>query len=64
MADPDAKTKPNAFEQMFPRPLVEAPEGEDGVGSTLGQDVSPNREREEDARHGVHSEDAQDTEED
>ena len=64
MADPDAKTKPNAFEQMFPGPLVEPPEGEDGMGSTVGEDVSVRREREEDARHGVHGEDASEIKED
>jgi hypothetical protein len=63
MADPDSKTKPNAFEQMFPGPLVQPPEGEDGMGSTVGGDVSVGREREQDARHGAHGEDVIDIEE-
>ena len=53
MAETPDKPKANAFEQMFDRPLTQPLEGEDGMGSTLGEDVSVEREREADARHGA-----------
>ncbi len=59
MDKPDPTPRGNALEQMFDRPLTQPPEGEDGVGSTLGQDVSVKHEREEDARHGAHRIDAE-----
>ena len=59
MDDPDAKPSRNGFERMFDRPLTQPPEGEDGIGPTLGQDLGVEREREEDARHGAHPTDEQ-----
>ncbi len=55
MAEPKPTPRANALEQMFEQPLTQPPEGEDGIGPTLGQDVSVEHEREEDARHGAHS---------
>ena len=55
MADPTPK--PNTFDDLFNRHLVEPTDGEDGIGPTLGEDVGVQKERREDARHGVHSED-------
>ena len=47
MADPPAHK--NAFEQMFDRPITRP--DEEGRGPTVGEDVSVEHEREEDARH-------------
>jgi hypothetical protein len=55
MADPTGKS--NTIETLFDQHLVRPPEGEDGIGPTLGEDVSAETEEAEDARHGVHSED-------
>ena len=54
---PDPHPKPNTFDTLFNRHLVTPPEGEDGIGPTLGEDVSAREEGREDARHGAHSED-------
>ena len=51
MADPTPRR--NSFEQMFDRPITR-PQGGDGIGPTLGEDVSVEHEREEDARNGAH----------
>jgi hypothetical protein len=48
MADPTTKPK-STLEVLFNDHLV-APEGDDGIGSTLGEDVSAKRQRETDAR--------------
>jgi hypothetical protein len=48
MADPTTKPK-STLEVLFNEHLV-APEGDDGIGSTLGEDVSAKRQREIDAR--------------
>ena len=53
MDDPDPKPQGNAFEQMFDRPVTQRREGEDGIGPTLGQDLSVQHERDEDAHHGA-----------
>ena len=55
MAEPTPK--PNTFDELFNHHLTEPTEGEDGIGPTLGEDVSIQKERREDARHGVHSKD-------
>jgi hypothetical protein len=48
MADPTTKPE-GTLEVLFNEHLV-APEGDDGIGSTLGEDVSAKRQRETDAR--------------
>ena len=53
----DRKSSPNTLESLIDRPLTEPPEGEDGIGPTLGEDLSAERQRESDARHHAHSED-------
>ena len=56
MADPATPTSPpskNTFEQMFDRPVTR-PESDEGVGPTLGEDVSAEHEREEDAANGAY----------
>ena len=53
----DANAKPSTLDTLFNRHLVESPEGEDGIGPTVGEDVSAEEERREDASHGAHSED-------
>ena len=53
----DRKDKPDTMETLVERPLVQPTEGEDGMGPTLGEDVSVEREEQEDARHRAHSED-------
>ena len=60
MADPHSPVRKNAFEQMFDRPLTQ-PDNNEGVGPSLGEDVSVEHEREEDARNGAH--DVEDSEE-
>ena len=52
MADPATPPRKNAFEQMFDRPITQ-PESEEGMGPSLGEDVSVEHERDEDARNGV-----------
>ena len=54
MADRQDRPPPeaNEFEREFQRPLTR-PETDEGVGPTLGQDLSVAREREEDRRHGA-----------
>jgi len=37
---PSTTPRENALEEMFERPLT-APEGPNGIGSTLGMDVAP-----------------------
>jgi hypothetical protein len=39
-------TKKNPLEEMFEQPLVR-PETDDGIGPTLGEDLTPRHEREE-----------------
>ena len=56
MADPNPAPRKNAFEQMFDRPITQ-PETEEGIGPTVGEDVSVEHEREEDARNGAHDAD-------
>ena len=56
MADPNTAPRKNAFEQMFDRPITQ-PETEEGIGPTVGEDVSVEHEREEDARNGAHDTD-------
>jgi hypothetical protein len=56
MADPITAPRKNAFEQMFDRPITK-PETEEGIGPTVGEDVSIEHEREEDARNGAHDTD-------
>jgi hypothetical protein len=51
MADPTPKPQ-NTLEVLFNDHLV-TPEGDDGIGSTLGEDVSAKRQRETDARFGA-----------
>lgn len=53
----DRQTRPNTIETLVEQPIVTPPEGEDGVGPTLGQDVSVEAEEREDVRHHAHSED-------
>jgi hypothetical protein len=53
----DDETRSGTLEALFNRHLVQPPEGEDGIGPTLGENVSAEEEGREDARHGVHSED-------
>lgn len=52
MADPAIPSSKNAFEQMFDRPITQ-PESEEGMGPSLGEDVSVEHERQEDIRNGV-----------
>ena len=52
MADPNPVPRKNAFEEMFDRPVT-APESEEGIGPTVGEDVSVAHERAEDARNGA-----------
>ncbi len=54
----DTTPRKNVFEQMFDRPITQ-PEGEHGIGPTLGEDLSVEQERKEDGRNGVHSIDRQ-----
>ena len=60
MADPDPAPRKNAFEQMFDRPITQ-PDNDEGMGPILGEDVSVEHERAEDARNGAH--DVEDEEE-
>ena len=53
MADPKPTPRKNAFEEMFDRPVTQ-PDNDEGMGPILGEDVSVEHEREEDARHGAH----------
>jgi hypothetical protein len=53
----ESKAPSTTLDALFNHHLVEPPEGEDGLGPTLGQDVSAEREEREDAEHGAHSED-------
>ena len=55
MADPNPK--PGMLDSLFNSHLVTPTEGEDGLGPTMGEDVSAEHERDEDARHHAHSED-------
>ena len=52
MAEPAIPPRKNAFEQMFDRPITQ-PETEEGIGPSLGEDVSIDHQREEDARNGA-----------
>ena len=54
MADPTPK--PNTLETLFNTHLVEPTDGEEGMGPTVGEDVSAETERKDDPRHGAHSE--------
>ena len=56
MADPAPRK--NIFEEMFDGPLVK-PDSDDGMGPTVGGDVSAERQRREDARNGVQDTDPQ-----
>ncbi len=53
MADPQPAPRKNAFEQMFDRPVTQ-PDNDDGMGPTLGEDVSVEHERAENVRNGAH----------
>ena len=53
----DRQAKPNSIETLVDRPLIQPPEGADGMGPTLGQDVSVEEKRRKDARHGAHPKD-------
>jgi hypothetical protein len=52
MADPTTKPK-GMLDSLFNEHLTK-PTGENGIGSTLGEDVSGERQRETDARNGAH----------
>ena len=52
MADPKPTPRKNAFEQMFDRPVTQ-PDDDEGMGPILGEDVSIEHERAEDARNGA-----------
>lgn len=52
MADPTTKPK-GMLDTLFNEHLV-APEGENGIGPTLGENVSDARQRATDARKGAH----------
>ena len=52
MADPDPAPRKNAFEQMFDRPITQ-PDNDEGMGPILGEDVSVEQERAENARNGA-----------
>ena len=52
MADPTTKPK-GLLETLFTEDLTQ-PNGGDGIGPTLGEDVSAARQRETDARNGAH----------
>lgn len=53
----DSHPRPGTIESLVDRPLVQPSEGDDGIGPTLGEDLSVEAEKREDARHGAHSED-------
>jgi hypothetical protein len=53
----DRQSHPSTLETLVNRPLTTPPEGEDGIGPTLGEDVSVEAEERADARRGAHSED-------
>ena len=50
MPDTTPTDSKNPLEEMLDRPLTE-PETADGIGPTLGEDLTPEHEREEDARY-------------
>ena len=52
MADPSPTPRKNAFEEMFDRPLTR-PDNDEGMGPILGEDVSVEHARKEDARNGA-----------
>jgi hypothetical protein len=58
----DQTTGKPALEEIIDRPFTKPEDEQEGIGPTLGEDVSVAHEREEDARHGA--QDIQDDEED
>ena len=50
MPDTTPAAEKNPIEEMFDQPLTE-PETSDGIGPTLGEDLTPEHERAEDARY-------------
>ncbi len=53
MADPKPTSHKNAFEEMFDRPVTR-PDNDEGMGPILGEDVSVEHERAQNARNGAH----------
>jgi hypothetical protein len=53
----ESKVPSSTLDALFNRHLVQPPEGEDGLGPTVGEDVSAETEQRKDAEHGAHSED-------
>ncbi len=52
MADPNPTPRKNALEEMFDGPVTR-PDNAEGMGPILGEDVSVEHERAENARNGA-----------